>query len=34
VGFIKPKANMPKDVHDAVKFLGRPDSQGRYKVSL
>jgi len=33
-GFIKPKANMPKDVHDAVKFLGRPDPQGRYKVSL
>lgn len=33
-GFIKPSVNMPKDVHDAVKFLGRPDVQGRYKVSL
>jgi len=33
-GFIKPKANMPKDVHDAVKFLGKPDPQGRYRVSL
>ncbi|MDP5213273.1 type II secretion system protein N [Pseudoalteromonas tunicata] len=29
-GFIKPAASMPKDVHNAVKFFGRPDEQGRY----
>lgn len=29
-GFVKPDATMPKQVHDAVKFLGRPDNNGRY----
>ncbi len=29
-GFVKPDATMPKQVHDAVKFLGRPDQSGRY----
>ncbi|MDK1288953.1 type II secretion system protein N [Pseudoalteromonas umbrosa] len=33
-GNIKPDASLPKEVHDAVKFLGRPDSQGRYPVSM
>lgn len=29
-GFVKPDASMPKQVHDAVKFLGKPDNNGRY----
>lgn len=29
-GFVKPDASMPKQVHDAVKFMGRPDASGRY----
>lgn len=33
-GNIKPEASLPKEVHDAVKFLGRPDSEGRYPVNL
>ncbi|MEI5640340.1 MULTISPECIES: type II secretion system protein N [unclassified Pseudoalteromonas] len=33
-GNIKPEASLPKEVHDAVKFLGRPDSDGRYPVNL
>jgi general secretion pathway protein N len=33
-GNVKPDASLPKEVHDAVKFLGRPDAQGRYPVNL
>ncbi|GEK09697.1 type II secretion system protein N [Pseudoalteromonas sp. McH1-7] len=33
-GNIKPEASLPKEVHDAVKFLGRPDADGRYPVNL
>ncbi|OHU86874.1 MULTISPECIES: type II secretion system protein N [Pseudoalteromonas] len=33
-GNIKPDASLPKEVHDAVKFLGRPDADGRYPVNL
>ncbi|TMP47356.1 general secretion pathway protein GspN [Pseudoalteromonas citrea] len=33
-GNIKPQASLPKEVHDAVKFLGRPDAEGRYPVNL
>lgn len=33
-GNVKPDATLPKEVHDAVKFLGRPDAQGRYPVNL
>lgn len=33
-GFIKPDASLPQDVHQAVQFLGRQDSQGRYKVNF
>lgn len=32
--FIKPAPSMPKQVHDGVKFLGRPDEQGRYQIRL
>lgn len=31
-GFIKPDPSMPKQVHDAVTFLGRPDQSGRYSL--
>ncbi|ALS31637.1 general secretion pathway protein N [Pseudoalteromonas translucida KMM 520] len=33
-GYVKPDATLPKDVHDAVKFLGRPDNQGRYPLNF
>ena len=33
-GFVKPGADMPTEVHEAVKILGRADQQGRYPVSL
>ncbi|MBE0352235.1 MULTISPECIES: type II secretion system protein N [Pseudoalteromonas] len=33
-GYIKPEASLPKEVHDAAKFLGRPDSEGRYPLNL
>lgn len=33
-GYVKPDTSLPKDVHDAVKFLGRPDSQGRYPLNF
>ncbi|ODB33502.1 general secretion pathway protein GspN [Pseudoalteromonas sp. BMB] len=33
-GNIKPDASLPKEVHDAVKFLGRPNGEGRYPVNL
>jgi general secretion pathway protein N len=33
-GYVKPDASLPKDVHDAVKFLGRPDNQGRYPLNF
>lgn len=33
-GNMKPDPSLPKDVHDAVKFLPPPDSQGRYPVNL
>lgn len=33
-GNVKPDASLPKEVHDAVKYLGRPDAQGRYPVNL
>ncbi|MCK8097738.1 type II secretion system protein N [Pseudoalteromonas sp. 1CM17D] len=33
-GYVKPDASLPKDVHDAVKFLGRPDTQGRYPLNF
>lgn len=33
-GNVKPDASLPKELHDAVKYLGRPDAQGRYPVNL
>lgn len=33
-GYIKPEASLPKDVHDAAKFLGRADNQGRYPLNF
>lgn len=33
-GYVKPDASLPKDVHDAVKFLGRADNQGRYRLNF
>ena len=31
-GTVKPDATMPKEVHQAMQFLGRPDAQGRYTI--
>ncbi|MBQ4834160.1 type II secretion system protein N [Pseudoalteromonas sp. MMG010] len=33
-GYVKPDASLPKDVHDAVKFLGIPDGSGRYPLNF
>ncbi|WP_064664082.1 type II secretion system protein N [Pseudoalteromonas sp. MQS005] len=33
-GYVKPDLTLPKEVHDAVKFLGRPDNQGRYPLKF
>ncbi|MCQ8880137.1 type II secretion system protein N [Pseudoalteromonas shioyasakiensis] len=33
-GFIKPDATLPKEVHDAAKFLGRADRDGRYPLNF
>lgn len=33
-GYIKPEASLPKEVHDAAKFLGRADNEGRYPLNF
>lgn len=33
-GYVKPELTLPKEVHDAVKFLGRPDNRGRYPLNF
>ncbi len=33
-GFIKPDASLPKDVHDAVQFIGNQSADGRYRISF
>ncbi|MBQ4839560.1 type II secretion system protein N [Pseudoalteromonas luteoviolacea] len=33
-GNVKPDASLPKEIHEAVKYLGRPDAEGRYPVSM
>ncbi|MBS3797234.1 type II secretion system protein N [Pseudoalteromonas sp. BDTF-M6] len=33
-GFIKPDASLPKDVHDAVQFLGAQGADGRYRINF
>jgi general secretion pathway protein N len=31
-GTLKPDDAMPKEVHQAMQFLGKPDAQGRYSI--
>lgn len=31
-GTVKPEASMPEEVHQAMKFIGRPDAEGRYNI--
>jgi general secretion pathway protein N len=33
-GYVKPDASLPKDVHDAVKYIGIPDGNGRYPLNF
>ena len=33
-GTVKPDADMPEEVHQAMQFLGKPDAKGRYTVKL
>ena len=33
-GTVKPDDGMPKEVHQAMQFLGRPDAQGRYTLKF
>ncbi|WP_462157058.1 type II secretion system protein N [Pseudoalteromonas sp. GB56] len=33
-GFIKPDASLPKDVHDAVQFIGNQSADGRYRINF
>lgn len=33
-GFVKPDPSLPKEVHDAMNFIGRPDDQGRYPITM
>lgn len=33
-GSLKPDASMPKEVHQAMQFLGKPDAQGRFPISF
>ncbi|MFY8273787.1 type II secretion system protein N [Pseudoalteromonas sp. SSDWG2] len=33
-GFIKPDASLPKDVHDAVQFIGNQTADGRYRINF
>lgn len=33
-GFVKPNGDMPDEVHQAMKFLGQPDSQGRFPLKF
>lgn len=33
-GFLKPDANFPPELSSALPFLGRQDSQGRYRLSF
>ncbi|MDX3772729.1 type II secretion system protein N [Chromatiaceae bacterium AAb-1] len=31
-GTVKPEASMPQEVHQAMKFIGQPDAEGRYSI--
>ena len=33
-GTLKPQDSMPREVHQAMQFLGKPDAQGRYRISF
>lgn len=33
-GFVKPDSSMPQEVHQAMRFVGRPDAQGRFPIKL
>jgi general secretion pathway protein N len=33
-GFVKPNGDMPDEVHQAMKFLGNPDKQGRFPLKF
>lgn len=33
-GSLKPEASMPKEVHQAMQFVGQPDAEGRFPLRL
>ena len=33
-GTLKPDASMPKEVHDAMRFVSQPDANGRYSIQF
>jgi len=33
-GSLKPEASMPQEVHQAMQFVGQPDSEGRFPLTL
>jgi general secretion pathway protein N len=33
-GSLKPEAAMPKEVHQAMQFVGQPDAEGRFPLTL
>ena len=33
-GTLKPDATLPQEVHQAMKFVGRPDADGRYTIKF
>lgn len=33
-GTLKPEASMPKEVHEAMRFVSQPDAQGRYTIQF
>ncbi len=33
-GTLKPAASMPKEVHQAMQFVGQPDAEGRFPLKL
>lgn len=33
-GTLKPDASMPKEVHQAMQFVGQPDAEGRFTLKL
>lgn len=33
-GTLKPDASMPKEVHEAMRFVSQPDAEGRYNIQF